>query len=73
MRMVDIIEKKRDGHELTTEEIQFFINGYTQVSIPDYQASALAMAIFFQDMTERERADLTMAMVHSGDKLIFCD
>ena len=69
MRMVDIIEKKRDGHELTTEEIQFFINGYTSGDIPDYQASAHAMAIFFQDMTERERADLTMAMVHSGDTI----
>ena len=67
MRMVDIIEKKRDGHELTTEEIQFFINGYTAGDIPDYQASALAMAIYFRDMTDRERADLTMAMVHSGE------
>lgn len=67
MRMIDIIEKKRDGHELTTEEIQFFINGYTFGDIPDYQASALAMAIFFRDMTEKECTDLTMAMVHSGD------
>ena len=67
MRMIDIIEKKRDGHELTTEEIQFFINGYTAGDIPDYQASALAMAIYFRDMTDRERADLTMAMVHSGE------
>ena len=69
MRMIDIIEKKRDGHELTTEEIQFFINGYTSGAIPDYQASALAMAIFFQDMTDKERADLTMAMVHSGETI----
>ncbi len=69
MRMIDIIEKKRDGHELTAEEIHFFINGYTSGAIPDYQASALAMAIFFQDMTERERADLTMAMVHSGETI----
>ena len=67
MRMIDIIEKKRDGHELTTEEIQFFINGYTAGDIPDYQASALAMAIYFRDMTDRERADLTMAMVDSGE------
>ena len=67
MRMIDIIENKRDGHELTTEEIQFFINGYTAGDIPDYQASALAMAIYFRDMTDRERADLTMAMVHSGE------
>ncbi|QWG33090.1 pyrimidine-nucleoside phosphorylase [Bacillus mycoides] len=69
MRMVDIIAKKRDGKELTTEEINFFINGYTDGSIPDYQASALAMAIFFQDMTDRERADLTMAMVESGETI----
>ncbi|CKE78143.1 MULTISPECIES: pyrimidine-nucleoside phosphorylase [Bacillus] len=67
MRMVDIIAKKRDGKELTTEEIKFFINGYTDGSIPDYQVSALAMAIFFKDMTDRERADLTMAMVESGE------
>ncbi len=67
--MVDIIAKKRDGKELTTEEIQFFIKGYTDGTIPDYQASALAMAIFFQDMTDRERADLTMAMVESGETI----
>ncbi|MEK3788580.1 pyrimidine-nucleoside phosphorylase [Paenibacillus sp. FSL K6-1230] len=69
MRMVDIIAKKRDGKELTAEEIQFFIQGYTNGDIPDYQASALAMAIFFQDMNGRERADLTMAMVHSGETI----
>lgn len=69
MRMVDIIAKKRDGHELTTAEIDFFIQGYTAGTIPDYQASALAMAIYFQDMTDRERADLTMAMVHSGETI----
>ncbi|HEF1894947.1 TPA: pyrimidine-nucleoside phosphorylase [Bacillus cereus] len=69
MRMVDIIAKKRDGKELTTEEIKFFINGYTDGSIPDYQVSALAMAIFFKDMTDRERADLTMAMVESGETI----
>ncbi|MFD0771373.1 pyrimidine-nucleoside phosphorylase [Bacillus sp. CGMCC 1.60114] len=69
MRMVDIIAKKRDGKELTTEEIQFFIKGYTDGSIPDYQVSALAMAIFFQDMSDRERADLTMAMVNSGETI----
>lgn len=69
MRMVDIIEKKRDGHELTTAEINFFIEGYTKGEIPDYQASALAMAIFFQDMTDREGADLTRAMVESGDTI----
>ncbi|MGG4418446.1 pyrimidine-nucleoside phosphorylase [Bacillus subtilis] len=69
MRMVDIIIKKQNGKELTTEEIQFFVNGYTDGSIPDYQASALAMAIFFQDMSDRERADLTMVMVNSGETI----
>ncbi|MCE5170899.1 pyrimidine-nucleoside phosphorylase [Paenibacillus profundus] len=69
MRMVDLIAKKRDGKELTTEEINFIIDGYTKGDIPDYQVSALAMAIYFQDMNERERADLTMAMVHSGDTI----
>ena len=69
MRMVDLIVKQ-NGRELTTEEIQFFVKGYTDGSIPDYQASALAMAIYFQDMTDQERADLTMAMVNSGKRLI---
>ena len=69
MRMVDIIEKKRDGQELTTAEINFFIEGYTKGENPDYQASALAMAIYFQDMNDRERADLTRAMVESGDTI----
>ncbi|WP_281183190.1 pyrimidine-nucleoside phosphorylase [Staphylococcus schleiferi] len=69
MRMVDIIAKKRDGHTLTKEEIQLFVNGYTNGEIPDYQMSSLAMAIFFQDMSDEERADLTMAMVASGDQI----
>ncbi|WP_458121559.1 pyrimidine-nucleoside phosphorylase [Paenibacillus sp. Z6-24] len=69
MRMVDLIEKKRDGKELTTEEINFIIEGYTNGEIPDYQMSAFNMAVFFQDMTERERADLTMAMVNSGETI----
>jgi len=69
MRMVDLIAKKRDGKELTTEEINFVIDGYTKGDIPDYQVSAFAMAIYFQDMTERERADLTMAMVNSGETI----
>ncbi|MEL3972413.1 pyrimidine-nucleoside phosphorylase [Rossellomorea oryzaecorticis] len=69
MRMVDLIEKKREGKELTTEEIKYIIDGYTDGSIPDYQVSALTMAIFFKDMSERERADLTMAMVESGDQI----
>ncbi|MFD0048515.1 pyrimidine-nucleoside phosphorylase [Actinomycetes bacterium NPDC127524] len=67
MRMVDLIEKKRDGKELATEEINFIISGYTDGSIPDYQMSALSMAIYFKGMSEKERADLTMAMVNSGD------
>lgn len=69
MRMVDIIEKKRDGKELTTDEIQFCIKGYTDGSIPDYQMSALTMAIVFQGMSEAERATLTMSMVESGDQI----
>ena len=59
--------KKRDGKSLSKEEIEFFIKGYTNGDIPDYQASSLAMAIFFQDMNDEERAALTMAMVNSGD------
>ncbi|HHC6229348.1 TPA: pyrimidine-nucleoside phosphorylase [Staphylococcus aureus] len=73
MRMIDIIEKKRDGHTLTTEEINFFIDGYVKGDIPDYQASSLAMAIYFQDMNDDERAALTMAMVNSGDMIDLSD
>ncbi|MDQ0244317.1 pyrimidine-nucleoside phosphorylase [Bacillus fengqiuensis] len=73
MRMVDLIEKKRDGRELETAEIQFIIKGFTDGSIPDYQMSAFGMAVFFQGMTERERADLTMAMVESGDQIDLSD
>lgn len=69
MRMVDVIAKKRDGKELTKEEIEFFVKGYTAGDILDYQASSLAMAIYFQDMTDEERANLTMAMVESGDQI----
>ncbi|WP_273129146.1 pyrimidine-nucleoside phosphorylase [Metabacillus sp. HB246100] len=69
MRMVDLIQKKRDGLELTKEEIQFIIKGYTSGDIPDYQMSAFTMAIFFQGMTDNERAELTMAMVYSGDTI----
>jgi pyrimidine-nucleoside phosphorylase len=64
--MVDVIEKKRDGGELTDEEIRFFVKGYTDGSIPDYQASALAMAIVWRGMGKRETATLTDAMEHSG-------
>ena len=69
MRMYDVIEKKRDGGELTDEEIDFFISGYVSGEIPDYQASALAMAIFYEGMTPRETAKLTMAMAESGDMM----
>lgn len=67
MRMYDIIKKKRDGEELTREEIQFFIDGYVDGSIPDYQASSFCMAIFYQGMTEEETSTLTLAMANSGD------
>ena len=69
MRMVDLIEKKRDGLELTKEEINFIISGYTNKEIPDYQISALLMAIFFKGMTNDESTALTMAMLNSGDKI----
>ncbi|XKM12875.1 pyrimidine-nucleoside phosphorylase [Orbaceae bacterium ac157xtp] len=69
MRIVDIIEKKRDGGALSTEEIQFFIKNYTNGTIPDYQVSALLMAIYFKGMTEKECADLTNAMIHSGETI----
>src|SRR3712207_4404027 len=69
MRMYDIIVKKRNGMELSTEEINFFVGNYTNGIIPDYQASALLMAIFINKMTKRETADLTMAMAQSGDML----
>jgi pyrimidine-nucleoside phosphorylase len=69
MRAVDIIVKKRDGNELTAEEIQFFIQNYTRGDIPDYQASAWCMAVLLRGMTHREAADLTLVMAHSGDTL----
>lgn len=67
MRIYDIIKKKRDGGELSREEIEFFIKGYVDESIHDYQASALCMAIFYMGMTEQETAYLTDAMAKSGD------
>lgn len=67
MRMVDLIEKKRDGQVLSNEELQFIVDGYTDGSIPDYQMSALLMAIFYEDMTDEEITTLTLAMAHSGD------
>ena len=69
MRMVDIITSKRNGNELTDEEISFFVRGYTKGEIPDYQVSALMMAIYFRGMNERETLTLTTEMENSGDKL----
>ncbi|MBR2505501.1 MAG: pyrimidine-nucleoside phosphorylase [Bacilli bacterium] len=66
MRMVDIIIKKRDGHELSDEEIRFFVKGYVDGSIPEYQASAFNMAVLFKGMTNKEISTLTDAMEHSG-------
>ena len=67
MQMYDIIMKKRNGLVLTREEIYHFIEEYTRGTIPDYQVSALMMAIFFRGMDKREAVDLTMAMAYSGD------
>lgn len=67
MRMYDIIDKKKKGGELTEQEIRFFVEGYTKGEIPDYQASALMMAIYFVGMSDAEIAILTDAMAHSGD------
>lgn len=69
MRMYDIIHKKRNGGELSEKEIKFFVNGYTDGSIPDYQASALCMAIYFCGMNADETAALTLAMADSGDRI----
>lgn len=69
MRMVDIIDKKRNGGELTHEEIQTFVDGVVSGEIPDYQTSAFLMATYFKDMTDAERSELTMAMMKSGDHL----
>ena len=67
MRIVDLINKKKHGESLSKEEIEFFIFGYTKGELPDYQVSALLMAIYFKGMEDREIADLTDAMVRSGD------
>lgn len=69
MRMTDIIEHKKQGLKLTKEEIEFFVREYTKGDIPDYQAAALAMAVYFNKMDNEETADLTLAMAHSGDML----
>ena len=73
MRMVDLIIKKRNGGELTDEEIRYWIKGYTDGSIPDYQSSAMNMAILFKGMTKREIATLTDAMEHSGEIIDLSD
>jgi len=67
MRMVDLIQKKRDGLKLTEEEIHFIISGYVKEEIPDYQMSAFMMAICFQGLDKEETAILTKEMMHSGD------
>ena len=69
MRMVDIIINKREGKELTDEEIRFFVKGYSEGTIPDYQASAFAMAVLFKGMNKREISTMTDAMEHSGDTI----
>ena len=69
MRMYDLIMKKRNGGILTAEEIDYMVMGYTKDKIPDYQMSAMMMAIYFQGMTEQETLDLTMSMANSGDTL----
>lgn len=73
MRMVDVIDHKRNGSALTKEEISAFVEGYTNGEIPDYQASALLMAIYFNGMTDEEQANLTMQMLNSGDRLDLSD
>ncbi len=69
MRALDIIIKKRDGNELTREEIEFFVDGFTRGDIPEYQVSAWAMAVLLRGMSDRETTDLTLAMAHSGEVL----
>lgn len=69
MRMIDLIIKKRNNHELTKEEIDFIINGYVKGDIPDYQISAFLMAVYFNNMTENERLNLTLAMLNSGEQI----
>ena len=69
MLMTDLIAKKRDGGELSREEIYFMIDGYTRGDIPDYQMSAMCMAILLRGMSDRETLDLTMSMVKSGETL----
>ncbi len=69
MRAVDLIQRKRDGQELTQEEIKWLIEGYVSGIVPDYQMAAFSMAVYFKGMTDREIFDLTMTMVATGDRL----
>lgn len=69
MRTVDLIQKKRDGGELTTEEINWLIKGYADGTVPDYQMASFAMAVYFKGMTTRETRDLTMSMVETGEQI----
>lgn len=69
MRMVDIIDAKRNGKTLTDEQLQFFVDGVVDGSIPDYQISVLLMAIYFRGMTSEEQTSLTMKMMESGERL----
>ena len=69
MRIIDIIEKKREKQELTKQEIEYFITEYTKGNVKDYQAAALVMAIFLNGMTDQETTELTLAMANSGDIL----
>src|SRR5687767_12903656 len=73
MRAVDILRKKRDGHALSRAEVEAFVGGVTSRAWPDYQASALLMAVCLRGMTPEETADLTRAMVRSGEKLDWSD
>ncbi len=73
MRMVDLIEKKVNGGTLSGDEIRYIVSGFTDGSIPDYQMSAFQMAVVFNGMNDRETADLTMAMMHSGDVVDLSD
>lgn len=69
MTIIDLIESKRDGHELTTAQINWFVTAYTQGDVPDYQVAALLMAIYIRGMNRRETVDLTLAMAQSGSQL----
>jgi len=69
MRTVDLVHRKRDGEELSAEEIAFVIDGYTRGEIPDYQISAFLMAVFFSGMSDREVSSITESMLRSGETL----